>query len=415
MAEAGGKTEQARLLTEYFRNLSHPEVLAEAVLNSLTLYCGSRVVVKAIAAEFDVGDEAYRYWRNVGDVGTFFLHTKRGLNDPDMEPHRDHNTMKANSTSAKSVDEKLDHSQWLAQTKYDGARLFVHHSGDGDVRAYSSSGKDVTAALPEMENVDWPDCSFIFDAEATPYREDGRVVPFENVMKRLTRKGEINLDDEDVTVVFKFFDCMYWHDRDITRRQYTDRFTIVQNTFGPDYIARTGSDLESTFHSAVENGHEGLVLKQKDGTYMPGGRHGQWLKWKPEPETLDVEVTGCVKGTGAISDRMGALEIAVRHNGERVPVGRVGTGFSDVERKEFWVDHETGDLEGTVIELKFEELQQDGDSWGLRFPSFKRVRPEGEVDTLERAARLQDRQEEFEDWKESVGEVEEETVEDVFG
>jgi DNA ligase-1 len=364
------------------------------------------MILKAIKNEYEsttLSDiDPWRAWRACGDIPAFWLETSRGVANEQMAPHRLHNTMKANSTSAESVAEELDHDEWLAQTKYDGARLFVHHNGDGTVRAYSGGGNDVTAALPEIKEMDWPDCSFIFDAEATPYDADGNVIPFENIMTRLTREVDpetVSTDDYDTEVVFKFFDCMYWRGRDITKRMYTDRWTIVKSVFGPENLARTGEDLESTFHSSIEAGHEGLVLKKKDGEYMPGGRHGQWLKWKPEPETLDVMVLDVQRGSGRISDRMGALEVGLLHRGDTEHVGCVGTGFSDEERKKWWLAHETGEARGKVIEIEFEEFQPNSGGWGLRFPSYQRRRPDGEVDTVERAAKLQNRHDDYEEWR----------------
>lgn len=399
LAEASGESTQREMLAEAFRNMKHPEFLAEVLWTNTTLYCGGSLQTKAIGNFYNL-DDPKACWRSVGDVPEFFLQANRGEASPEMRPHVEHNTMKANSTSATAVDNELDHSEWLAQTKYDGARLFVHSDGS-EVRAYSSGFKDVTEALPELEELDLPECEFIFDAEATPYDEDGNVVPFENIMTRLTRSGSIDASDFDTNVVFKFFDCPHWRGRDITDRKYTDRFTIVRSVFDPDNVARTGENLEDTFHSAVENGHEGLVLKRKDGWYEPGGRYDQWLKWKPEPETIDCKVLDAQTGSGRISDRMGSLKLGLEWQGDIEYVGWVGTGFSDSERMEFWTDYETGDLEGQVIEVAFEEFQLGGDTWGLRFPSFERRRPEGDVDSLERAARLQNREDEFREWAES--------------
>ena len=401
LAEEDGTRNQQRLIEEMLKRTDQPWVVVEALFQNVTMYFGSRNMVKVIRDEFAV-DDPWRCWRTTGDTATFYLEALRGKTDPDLHPHDPHNSMKANSTDASAVAE-YDEQDWLAQYKYDGARLFIHHAGDGDIRAYSSGKKDVTAALPELDSIDWPDYEFIFDAEATPYDEDGNVVPFEKVMTRLTRKGvsEMDADDFTYTVVLKIFDCPVFHGRDITERAYTDRFSIVQKTFEPVNVARTGEDLEVTFHRALEGGHEGLVLKQKDGEYMPGGRHSQWQKWKPEPETIEARVVDVHQGGGRLDDRMGALSLALKGPDEEdIRVGRVGTGFSDEERMEWWVEYETGDATGQVIEIEYEDLQYDT-GWGLRFPRYRRRRPDGEVDTVKRAARLQGRDDEYEEWHEA--------------
>jgi ATP-dependent DNA ligase len=400
LARADGPNAQAELLADYFRQCRKPWVLTHIINNDLTLYFGTYMILRGLEDEYD-GD-VFRQYRTEGDVGCWFLQAARGDATETLEPHDYHETMKAESTDATGVSEELDHGKWLAQTKYDGARVFVHCAGDGDVRAYAGGGRDITSALPELDDIEWPDASFIFDCEATPY-QDGEVVPFENIMTRMTRTGEVDADEHDTTVVFKFFDCLFWKGRDITRRQYQDRFEIVKAAFHPRSVARTGSDLETTFHNSIEDGHEGLVLKRKDGEHDIGGRGDQWLKWKPEPETLDVLVIDCTRGSGAIGDRMGSLEVAlVGPDGEPESVGEVGSGFTMDDRTEFWHDDEVGELRGQVIEVEFEEFQPNDDGWGLRFPTFERRRPDGEVDTIERAARLQDREEQYREFEERV-------------
>jgi len=396
LAEASRVSEQADIITEMFENCDQPWVIAEAILYNKALYWGTSNMVDVISEEFDVED-GWRCRRIAGKTPTYFLHAVNGETRTELQPHDCHGTMKANTTSASKVAKKTQ-EDWLAQYKYDGARLFIHHAGDGDVRAYSGGHKDVTAALPELDDIDWPDCAFIFDCEATPYDEDGNVVPFENIMTRLTRVGKVDADKFDTDVVFKIFDCPVWHGKDICERKYTSRFEIVKRIFHPDNVARTGEDLETTFHRSVEDQHEGLVIKTKDGAYIPGGRHPHWLKWKPEPETLEVEVLAVIRGSGKHSDRMGALKVGLNHEGTTIPCGRVGTGFSDKERKEWWIRYETGEAMGQVIEIEYEDIQQTGKSWGLRFPRYKHLRPEGDVDTVERAARLIGRDDDYKEW-----------------
>ena len=396
LAEANGEYSQRRLLTEMLKRADHPHMVAQAVRPSISLYFGAKAAMKPIRDVFDVPD-GKRAWRVTGNVACFAVEAMRGETNPEIRPHCKHKAMKAKSTSADEVAEELDHNELLAQTKYDGARVFVHHSGDGDVRVYSRGLRDVTAAMPEVHDLDLPDCAFMFDAEATPYDADGNVVPFEKIMTRLTRKGEVDADDRKYAAEFKVFDCMYWRGRDITAQKYTDRFKIVESVFEPHHVARTGEDLERTFYASLEAGHEGVIVKQRDADYTPGSRNTRWLKWKEEPETLDVEVIDVKRGGGRLKDRMGALRVGLDLDGTVVSVGRVGTGFSDEERLDWWNRHETGEAVGTLIEVAFEDFQvrSAGKSGGLRFPRFKRERPDGELDTVQRAARLVGREDEL--------------------
>ena len=72
-------------------------------------------------------------------------------------------------------------------------------------------------------------------------------------------------------------------------------------------------DLRTLMKTKVDEGYEGLIVRQAD----------KWLKVKPK-DTADVLVTGYQGGTGKHEGKMGALLTAY---------GKVGTGFTDVDRE----------------------------------------------------------------------------------
>lgn len=99
---------------------------------------------------------------------------------------------------------------------------------------------------------------------------------------------------------------------------------------------------------AVACGWEGLVLRQGN----------TWLKVKTV-ETYDVEIEDLVEGSGKCKGMLGAMVTSM---------GKVGTGFTDAMRKEYW---DMPDLVGTIIEVECMELTKDGK---FRHPRFKRLR-----------------------------------------
>ncbi len=104
--------------------------------------------------------------------------------------------------------------------------------------------------------------------------------------------------------------------------------------------------IQGYLQSMVEDGYEGLVLRQGD----------KWLKVKPK-ETYDVLVTGQVEGTGKYKGKLGAFETVM---------GKVGTGFTDEQREEFWNIRRP-----TIIEVECMSLTKNGK---FRHPRFVRVR-----------------------------------------
>jgi len=109
----------------------------------------------------------------------------------------------------------------------------------------------------------------------------------------------------------------------------------------------TGKTIEKAFNDVVESGGEGLVIHCGDALY----------KMKRE-DTEDVLVTGWIEGTGKFVGMMGALI---------TPFGKVGTGFTNEERKSLTREFVTG----KIIEVSFMEKTADNK---LRHPRFKRLR-----------------------------------------
>lgn len=113
------------------------------------------------------------------------------------------------------------------------------------------------------------------------------------------------------------------------------------------------SEINRQLAVMVETGYEGLVLRQGD----------KWLKVKPS-ETHDVVVTDVLEGTGKYEGMMGKLV---------TPLGKVGTGFSDIERSVLWDMKEImpDSIIGKTIEVECMSLTKNGK---FRHARFKRVR-----------------------------------------
>ncbi len=134
-------------------------------------------------------------------------------------------------------------------------------------------------------------------------------------------------------------DCVYRID-DIDKR------LLLCTIHNPDRFF-----LEATLIKAVSSGYEGLVIHHESGMY----------KLKPV-ESYDVIVTGYQEGTKRNEGRMGALITSK---------GKVGTGFSDEQRKLFKSMHDKGELIGTTIEVECMSLTKNGK---FRHPRYIRTR-----------------------------------------
>ena len=143
---------------------------------------------------------------------------------------------------------------------------------------------------------------------------------------------------------------------------------------------------EDYYRAAVAQGLEGVMAKRKDSPYKPGIRSGMWLKIKAQ-KSCDCVIAGYTPGRGARSPAFGALLLGLYENGQLVPVGRVGTGFSTrllVELMERFaplvtVPPQPWSTRGNVVwlepvlvcEVAYQEVTRDRK---LRIPRFIRLR-----------------------------------------
>jgi len=306
------------------------------------------------------------------------------------------------------------------ETKFDGARVQVHYVPGNDdegigPRLYSRNMDDVTDALPEIAEyvaarVDVP---VILDGEVVAVDDDGDPLPFQEVLRRFRRKHDVDRMREEVSLRLHAFDCLHADGADLLdeplRARHDRLVDVLPDAAATLEVASDVEAIEAAEAAALDAGHEGVMLKDPDATYTPGDRGREWLKRKPDVETLDAAVVGAEWGEGRRAELFGTFLLGVRtdEGGEEfATVGKVATGLTDealadlTERLEPHVVTEDGtDLSirpAVVIEVGYEEIQTSPtytSGYALRFPRFVGVREDKSVadaDSLDRVARLAD-------------------------
>jgi DNA ligase-1 len=337
------------------------------------------------------------------------------------------------------------------ETKFDGARVQVHYApaaagpgGDEPLgpRLYSRNMDDVTAALPEVtesvaERVDVP---VILDGEVVAVDDGGDPLPFQEVLRRFRRKHDVDRMRETVSLRFHAFDCLHADGDDLLddplRERHARLRAVLPDAAADLELATDAAAIADAERAALEAGHEGVMLKNPDAAYTPGDRGRDWLKRKPDVETLDAVVVGAEWGEGRRAERFGTFLLGVRtaddgagsaaadadgvrdaNGGARdagdaadptdlVPpgyatVGKVATGITDAEladlteRLEPHVVREAGTAVGfdpaLVVEVGYEEIQTSptySAGYALRFPRFVGVREDKGVDDADSLARV---------------------------
>jgi DNA ligase 1 len=295
--------------------------------------------------------------------------------------------------------------------KMDGARIQVHKVGD-DVRLYTRSLNDVTAAVPEIVAMvrGFPEHTLVLDGEAIAFDAKGRPHPFQITMRRFGRKLNVEALRGELPMQAFFFDCLRIGEHSIADRPARERFEALARAVPaelliPRLVTSAEPAAREFYEAALAAGHEGVMAKSLDAPYEAGSRGASWLKIK-RAHTLDLVVLAAEWGhgrrTGKLSNlHLGALDPAT---GEYVMLGKTFKGLTDAllewQTREFlarevardqWTLYVRPEL---VVEIAFSDLQVSTRYPGglaLRLARVKRYREDksaADADNMDSVRRI---------------------------
>jgi len=401
-------------------NADEARYLARLVLSEMRIGVGEGAVRDAIAEAFDAPAAAVaRALQVSNDYGLVAVTARdegvEGLDGIHLSVGRPVQAMLAQAGSVADAVEAW--GTVAVETKYDGARVQLHHDPDGETALYSRNMEDVTGALPEVvefarAHLDVP---VILDGEVVAVDDDGAPLPFQEVLRRFRRKHDVERVREEVAVELRAFDCLHADGRDLLDAPLRERHDELAarldgtNAVSEVLYADDADAIEAFEADALDAGHEGVMLKDPESAYTPGKRGKQWLKRKPDVETLDLVVTGAEWGEGRRASLLGTFLLAARDGDDGyATAGKVATGITDEELAELTdriephvlsEDGQEVDVDPAVVfEVGYEEIQRSptySSGYALRFPRFLAVRedkPPADADGLERLERLAEAQ-----------------------
>jgi len=411
---AGSRDRKVDVLFGLF-NRSDPlsaRYLARLVLSEMRIGVGEGTVRDATAEAFDVSvDAVERALQVENDCGAVAVRARdegaAGLASAELVVGRPVGTMLAQAGTAVDA---LDAWESVAvETKFDGARVQVHHDPDGETRVFSRNLEDVTDALPEIvEFVADLSVPTILDGEALAVDDAGDPLPFQAVLRRFRRKHDVAKMREAVSVEFRAFDCLHVDGTDLLDEPLVARrerlTSLLSTNVSPLTVVEDAEEIADREAAALDAGHEGIMLKNPQSAYTPGRRGRNWLKRKPDVETLDLVVTGAEWGEGRRANHLGTFLLSTRTEDGFATIGKVATGITDerladlTERLEPLIRRQEGtevDIDPEVVfEVGYEEIQASPtyeSGYALRFPRFVAVREDktpSEADSLSRIERL---------------------------
>lgn len=262
---------------------------------------------------------------------------------------------------------------YIFDLKIDGIRC-VAEVEDGEVRLSSRQGVSLTRQFPEVTEAlvaVYPTGKWIFDGEIAV--DDTRGLPsWPRTHKRAAQQSNLGRWRVELPAIFYVFDILEGDGRDVhlwtfeSRRRY-----LVSEATGWDSAhlrpVLHSSDGAALWEVVCEHRLEGMVAKRSAGMYRDG-RSRDWLKIK-RTSTVSCLVGGMDAGEGSRASTFGALHLYLLDaEGDLVPVGKVGSGFSNQELREVSARMHQPPL---IVEVEHLDVSPDGQ---LRQPVFSRVR-----------------------------------------
>lgn len=277
----------------------------------------------------------------------------------------------------------FDSPEWIFEIKWDGYRAIAEIDKKGN-KLYSRNGLSFDKAYPKVfEALKQIRTNAIIDGEIVVFDETGRP----NFQKLQNYKNT-----DKYTIQYYVFDCLEVEGKSVTSLKLTERKELLRRLLGESEIIRYCDHVDGEgkilFREMKKMNLEGMIAKRKDSKYLTGKRSSDWLKIK-NVQTREAIIVGFTAPKGSRSS-FGSLILAERRKGKLIPMGNVGTGFTDrslkdlhaklkkIIRKSSPLDvpvKEASDVTWVdpvlVCAIKYTEITEDG---SVRHPVFQGLR-----------------------------------------
>ncbi len=268
--------------------------------------------------------------------------------------------------------------------KYDGNRYQIHKEGDS-VIIFNRKGSIVTPQFQDVvEQVRKYEVDCILDGEIYPIKDDGSPAEHKLMGTRVHSKDHAEAR-EKVKVKWVMFDCLKYDGVTVMDFPYWHRLEFIKRLPDQAHRMKEDGDVLAFYNRAINDGFEGIVVKDTTLPYEAGKRSAGWAKYKPPRIELDVAITTAKYGEGTRANVFGTFGISVKSDSGFKSVGSIGTGFSDADL--VWLTNELRKnvetynngtynlLPRVVLEVSADLVTQDAKgNYGLRFPRCKRIR-----------------------------------------
>src|SRR3989338_7524141 len=430
MEGSGSQDRKISLVSELisFAKPKEAKYIVRTVLEELRIGVAEGVLRDSIGKAFEVSPtDVENAWFILPDYGEIAKIAKekgeKGLKNVEIELGTPINALLAEKSP--SLEEAMQTFENTAlEFKYDGMRCLIHRKGN-KVWVFTRRLEDVTAAFPDIvelvkKNLKADNC--ILDSEAVGLDpKTNKPQPFQVLSTRIKRKYDVEKTAKEIPIKVNLFDIVYLDGKSLFDLSLKERYELLKKAIKLAENFRLADHLETKdlkeaekfYKKSLEEGNEGLIVKNLDAKYQPGRRvSGGWLKVKPTMENLDLVIVGGIWGTGKRTGWIGSLILGCRDGESFLECGMMGTGIKEKKENEgdLTFDELTKILKPLIIEEKenqvtvkpkivievaYEEIQKSptySSGYALRFPRFIKERtlekPANKCDTLERLETL---------------------------
>ena len=247
----------------------------------------------------------------------------------------------------------LNPADFMGEWKWDGIRVQaaagIDQHGQVIARVYSRTAEEISRAFPDLlAALRLPG---VIDGELLVVREGG-VASFNVLQQRLNRKTVTEKLMAESPAHLRAYDLLMDGEEDLralpfsARRRRLEEFVgrldnprvdlspLIPFTTWDEVIAARANPV-GTGAGKDADAVEGIMLKRRNASYVPGRPKGPWWKWKRDPFLVDAVLMYAQRGHGKRSSYYSDYTFGVwtRENGDDmlVPVGKAYFGFTDEE------------------------------------------------------------------------------------
>lgn len=416
----GGRSQYKKLeiLRELLSSATPHEAkyITRTVLEELRVGVGEGTLKDAISRAFNVPKETVeRAHMLTNDLGLVAQVAREegvsGLGNLTLKPGKPVKPMLAQlSSDYKITINEMGYT--LCETKYDGIRVQIHREDD-EINIFTRRLENITPAVPEITEYikkAIKPSNFIVEGEIIVTQE-GKPISFQYILQRVRRKYDIERLREQIPLTLYLFDVLYYQ-KPTLDEPLKDRRKLLEEIVDvipgklelSKQVKVTPQDSEKAlnlFNESIDEGHEGVMLKNPNAPYTPGLRGKKMLKWKATPETLDLVVVGGTYGKGKRAHLIGSFLLALQDEDKKLKtLAHVATGLDDKTLQELneisqpiitsKIGRKVEMVPSIIMEVAFSEIVKSPEyesGYSLRFPVVKKIRNDisiEDIDTVER-------------------------------